>query len=409
MKKRNIALALTVTTVVAAVYAVTTTPQIMTGDYTTPIILDGHSYDGTIIDGAVIHDTGSDGIVLRNVDNVIIRNCTIYNVANGILFRSTGSTNNTLIENCTIRDTTSQGIMVKTDDLTNNQTGVVIRNNRLLRNGINDKIHGMYIMGLDTQVLNNYVEGSSGNGISMRSSGVVSGNVVKNTVKTCIRYFSDHKSGASQKLVIENNVCLSPATDQPGISLLYGGNLDMVNEYIIRFNTVVSSGPYGFAVESSEFSQYEVALYGNLFAEKTFSTAHLDYSVGNYFSLVNNLNPDYTLPTGSPAIGFASGVRDFPALDIAGSARNPLRLDAGAFAYFLAIPQTPPSTAIPATPIFTRTNTMAPTNTATPLAIPSTFTPTATRTPTLTPSPVATVCEIIEPETIDRRILICTK
>jgi hypothetical protein len=324
--------------------------QVISGDITTPVILDGHSYDGTIIDGAVIHNTGSDAIVLRNVDNVIIRNSEIYGVENGILFRSTGSTKNTLIENNNIHDTTSQGIMVKTDDISNLQTDVIIRNNTLANNGNNqDSEHGMYIMGYDTQIIGNRISGSSGNGISIRTSGVVSGNTITGSGKSCIRYFSDHKSGQSQKLVIENNLCINPPSGYAGISLLYGGSSDMVNDYVIRFNTVIGNDSPSIRVESADFAQYNVAIYGNLLIKQNISTAYVDYLAGNYYSSTYNLNTDFTLPIGNSAIGFADNVRDFPANDIVGKPRIVNQLDAGAFVFVPTTTSGATATAVPTT------------------------------------------------------------
>lgn len=360
--------------VVGAIFAVTPTYR------TTTLSVIGHQNDGMVIENIVIHDTGGDGIVLRDVDNVTIRNCEIYNVSEGIAFSSLGNTKNVTIENCNIHDTGRNGIIVKQHP-GYNQTGVVIRNNVITNTGTSSTsgaYHGIYMQATDNVIMGNVIDTSTGNGVSIRSSGYVGSNKISNTAKSCVRYFSDNVTGATKKLQVENNLCVNPAGDYPAISILWGANPAVVTDFAIRFNTIIG-GMSSFQVQSSQFSTAQVAVYGNLFT-KALSTTYIDYNAGNLLTTVP-FSADYSLSAGDPAIGYAAGVRDWPAVDIDGKTRR--TVDAGAFAYQGAAPGTP--TSVPSdTPTATRTLLPAtPTRTSTPVATP---THTQTAIPTIAPA-----------------------
>lgn len=342
---------------------------------TTTLSVIGHQNDGMIIENIVIHDTGGDGIVLRDVDNVTIRNCEIYNVSEGIAFSSLGNTKNITIENCNIHDTGRNGIIVKQHP-TFNQTGVIIRNNVITNTGkssTSGAYHGIYMQATDNIITGNVIDISTGNGVSIRSSGYVGNNKISNTAKSCVRYFSDNVTGATKKLQIENNLCVNPAGDYPAISILWGGNAAVVTDFQVRFNTIVG-GLSSFQVQSSQFSSAQVAVYGNLFT-KALVTTYIDYNAGNLLATVP-FSADYSLSAGDPAIGYASGVRDWPAVDIDGTIRR--TIDAGAFAFAGAVEVTLEQTATP-------TFTSVPTKTNTPIPVTFTAAPPITQTPTASP------------------------
>ncbi len=387
-----------VVAVIAAVAGVQLlTPNVISGNHTSTIVLNGHQYDGTVIDGAVIHDTGGDGITLRNVDNVIIRNCEIYGVSEGIAFSSLGTTNNTVIENCNIHDTGRNGIIVKQHALQgSNQTNVVIRNNTITRTGqssTSGAYHGIYMQATDNVITGNTIDVSTGNGVSIRSSGTVSGNRISNTSKSCVRYFSDNATGSTEKLTIENNLCVNPPATYPGISLLWGGDLSVVTDYTIRFNTIIG-GLNSIQVQSAQFAPYVVNVYGNLF-NKSMVNDYIDYNAGNVLT-TSPLNADYSLPVRYPVT-----VKDYPSVDIDGNVRTAVQLDAGAFAFTSsqAVPTFTNTLISPietgtTVPTLTKTPTLsAPTATATlpPTRTPVPPTATATATLTNTPTPSATV------------------
>lgn len=383
--------------------------QIISGNFTSTIVLDGHKYDGTIIDGAVVHNTGGDGITLRNVDNVIIRNCEIYGVSEGIAFSSLGTTNNTVIENCNIHDTGRNGIIVKQHATQgSNQTNVVIRGNTITRTGqssTSGAYHGIYMQATDNVIIGNTIDVSTGNGVSIRSSGTVSGNRISNTAKSCVRYFSDNATGTTKKLLVENNLCVNPPANYPGLSILWGDNLSVVTDYVIRFNTIIG-GQNSIQVQSQQFSAFNVSVYGNLF-NKSLITDYIDYNAGNILSTLP-LNTDY-----SPPIGYPVSVQDYPNTDINGKIRTASQLDAGAFDFSSTaspilttipstatttslatptkiVPSTTPTSSLPATA--TQTVTMVPVFPSnTPTSLPATATQTVTKVPVLpsnTPAPI---------------------
>lgn len=353
--------------VVAAVLAIPT-------QRTTTLSIIGHQNDGMIIENIVIHDTGGDGIVLRDVDNVTIRNCEIYNVSEGIAFSSLGNTKNITIENCNIHDTGRNGIIVKQHP-GYNQTGVVIRGNTITNTGTSSTsgaYHGIYMQATDNIITGNTIDISTGNGVSIRSSGYVGNNRISNTAKSCIRYFSDNVTGVTKRLTVENNLCVNPAADYPALSILWGANPAVVTDFAIRFNTIIG-GLSSFQVQSSQFSTAQIAFYGNLYI-KPFDAAYVDYSMGNLQTQVP-FGADYSLPAGHPAIGYASAVRDWPSTDIDGTIR--LTIDAGAFAASAAGAATVTPTVMPSvTDVPTKTNTPIPPSVApTFTAIVPTFTP----------------------------------
>jgi hypothetical protein len=310
--------------------------------------------DNTLILNATFHDIDGSALMLRNVSNVYIKNCTIYNVAeDGIVLRSTGSTRNVTIDGCTIYNTGHNGILAKQgEEESVDHANLIIKNNTLYANGTTDSDHGMYIFATDSVIENNVVYGSKGNGISLRSSGIVRGNKIWDTEKSCVRYHSDHAPGASNTLLIENNVCYQKQAGEgtPGISLSreeIAPESWLLQNYIIRFNTVVLLTPdrYGFEVESQDFESKQVEVYGNLFVNtkdisKTLAPQYIDYNSNNYAStsLQGFVNPtrqpyDFQLKADSPARYHASKEADFPALDINGVTRVTRYLDAGAYQF----------------------------------------------------------------------------
>ncbi len=70
---------------------------------TSTLSLDGHEWDNTLVRNCKIHDTGGDGIYIRNVRNVVIYNCEIWNVGSaegnrGIKISGSGSTQDVVID-----------------------------------------------------------------------------------------------------------------------------------------------------------------------------------------------------------------------------------------------------------------------------------------------------------------------
>lgn len=324
---------------------------IINQDYQTPLVLD-EGDDNTLIVDAVFHDFTGDAITLGNVSNVYIKNCVIYDIdGNGIVFRSTRKTDRVTIDSCVIHDTTKNGIIAKQNiEEGVDHTQLVIKNNKLYNNGTTELDHGLYIQAQDTKIENNEITNSAGNGISIRSSGIVSGNTIRDTQKSCIRYFSDNVRGPSNTLLIENNICtLSlPGSESPAFSLLLSDDAHpdwIVGKYIIRFNTIaVFTGQRaGIAVESDELKSKNIMVYGNIVINtedphSTINEQNIDYYSSNYVSTefqgfkdVQHPPYDFHLKPWSPAIDYANHEAKFPTYDADGQPRTPGHLDAGAY------------------------------------------------------------------------------
>lgn len=274
--------------------------------------------DNVLIINTVFHSIDDHAIMLRNVSNIYIKDCEIYDVNGfGILLRGTGSTNNVTIEGCKIYNTKASGVMAsqRSEDGVDHHN-LVIRNNTIFNNGTNDHEHNIYVQATDSLIENNTVYNSSGNGISIRSTGVVRNNVIWNSAKSCIRYFNDHQPGPSDTLIVEGNFCqlADPGFDgSPGISLLQSKLSPkdwLADNYYVRNNTIVvlTDERFGFSVESKVFDNKFVSVYENVVIntkniEKTINPRYIDYYSNNEKStslaaLVNYpQNPELQLPT----------------------------------------------------------------------------------------------------------------
>lgn len=338
--------------------------------------------DDTLIINATFHNIDGNAIMIRNVKNVYIKNCKIFDVTgDGIVLRSTGSSQNVTIDGCTIYNIARNGIIAKQHSNKDvNHPQLIIKNNTIYNTGTSQLDHNIYVQTTDSLIENNVLHGSAGHGVSIRSSGIVRGNQIWDTQKSCIRYFSDNFPGPSETLTIENNICYQTdaGADSPGISLLKADRYPddwLLQNYRIRFNTVIlfSADRFGIAVESKEFDDKNVEVYGNLLVNTqdisaTLKPQYIDYLSGNYIStsLAGFVNAtvapyDFRITAVSPARYVASTVSDFPPIDIDGANRNAEYLDAGAYQFSSGPAVTPPispgATDIPlATPSPTNSN-----------------------------------------------------
>ena len=152
--------------------------------------------------------------------------------------------------------------------------------NRIFRSGkfMTDKAaHGIYVQSQDVLIEDNLVDGvGDGNGISIRSSGIVKNNVVRNVMRPSSRgahgiaYYSDHVSGDSGTLRIVNNVVyadtlsgvghaiglLRPARDNPR------GQAGEVRRFVIRDNILVARRRMGIGIYASRHWR-DVEMSGN--------------------------------------------------------------------------------------------------------------------------------------------------
>ncbi len=176
--------------------------------------IEGPSWNDTMILGCVIDGANGDGIEIRNVKNLAIVGCTIKNVSgSGIRVRSTGSSDGVrLIDNQILnvgRDGISAAKRVK-DNV--DHTNLLVAGNVIEdsgRRGRSGLTHGIYSQVSDVTIFGNEVRGKrDGNGISIRSSGLVACNRISGPSrdgKPGIRYFADNYSGSSRTLIIRDN------------------------------------------------------------------------------------------------------------------------------------------------------------------------------------------------------------
>jgi len=225
-------------------------------ELTSTLRLVGPEWSNTLVRNVTIHDVAGDGIYLSGVTDVRIENCTIYNVRDsGIRLGIASSTENVVIASNTIHDTWRNGIAAgQRVEAGIDHKGLQILGNTVFNTGIGGGeglYHGLYIQTQDFLIEGNRVGNSfDGNGISVRSSGIIRNNYVSDSSKGGITYFADHMRGPSDHLLIEGNLIRNSGIrlDYAGIELVDAVDPGLaVHGFTIRNNLVeetrTSSGP----------------------------------------------------------------------------------------------------------------------------------------------------------------------
>ncbi|MFZ1469509.1 MAG: right-handed parallel beta-helix repeat-containing protein [Paracoccaceae bacterium] len=253
---------------------------------TSTLALDGPEWNNTLIRNLTIQNVQGDGIMLRNVENVRIENVTIRDVSgDGIKLSMTGSTTNVIIANSLIENTGGDGINAghrASDGV--DHIGLQILNNTIDTTGLAGSntglVHGMYIQSSDPRIEGNHILNSTdGNGISIRSSGVIRDNFIDTTYKSGISYFADHAAGTSNILLIEDNVVIASGNgdsrsdiDILGVS---SGNLgNVVGTIIVRDNFLTAEGRDYVSISSNFSNLGGVIVNDNTFVPE--ATARLN-------------------------------------------------------------------------------------------------------------------------------------
>lgn len=223
---------------------------------TSTLRLEGAEWNNTLVRNVTIRDVNGDGLMLRNVNNVRIENVTIEDVSGtGIKLSKTGSTSNVEIVNSRIdgtgRDGINSGEAAGVDHVGLKIIGNTIANTGL-DGGSSGLLHGIYLQGSEFLVEDNtLINSQDGNGISVRSSGIVRGNHIDGAFKSGIAYYADHPAGTSNRLVIEDNIVvdagLGGARGDINLLNLPSGS-DPVDSIIVRNNTL--SGEKGVIIDS---------------------------------------------------------------------------------------------------------------------------------------------------------------
>lgn len=337
-------------------------------DTTQTINLIGESWNNTLIRNCKIHDTnqGSSGIYLKDVSNVRIENCEIYNIGGhgGIQFSNTGyGTEKVVIEGNKIYNCQNNGIAAPQRSQAKiplNQIELKIIGNIIYNTGMSSSrgsYHAIYCQASDFLIKKNRIFGErDGNGISVRSSGKICENVVSGWSKSnkpAIRYFSDHKKGSTDSLIIENNIVWNDSTNANGIELyqfapLYQnnrGDAHVVKNFNIRFNTSITFKDDKYAIyihDDYGNDGYSSVVDGNIVINLFNKNNTIVYPSstkisGNYIgtSLTNFVNPhppyNFRITKLHQAVNYSTGkTKNYPLVDIDGEKRTSNVLDAGA-------------------------------------------------------------------------------
>ena len=183
-------------------------------EQTETLVIEGPEWDDVLVSNCLIQDVDGDGIIIRNVSNLTIRGCTIQDASgNGIRLRSSGSTDGVHIIDNSILSVGKNGISAaKRSETSVDHTAAVIMGNRIIDSALAEtrgRQHGIYSQVSDVRIIGNLVSGiRGGNGISVRSSGLVACNLVEGVSKNGkpgIRYYPDHTTGPSRTLEVRNN------------------------------------------------------------------------------------------------------------------------------------------------------------------------------------------------------------
>lgn len=209
--------------------------------------LTGSEWSNTLVRNVTIENIDGDGVMLRDVENVRLENVTIRNVTgDGIKLSTLGSTSDVVIADSVISGIGEDGINAgQRFEEGVDHPGLQIIGNQISATGLNggqDGLrHGIYVQSTDVEIRDNRISDSQdGNGISVRSSGIVSGNFVENSNGSGIAYFADHM-GSGGTLTIEDNTVEASGygRGRSDIDLLSVPDMDnLIGQVIVRDNAL---------------------------------------------------------------------------------------------------------------------------------------------------------------------------
>jgi len=320
-------------------------PVIENQVFTETLTIDGHENDSLIIRNCTFENINDIALLVKTVDNIIIKDCIFRNLKSHAIFLQAGQvSNNTIIEGNEIYNVNGIGIFAGEEHI-----DTQCLNNKIYDVALVDIAghtpHGIYLCGKNFLIEGNtiYNCGSAdgkGLGISVRSYGTISRNKIYNGRASGIAFSSDHPAYHGN-LLIENNVIFD--NYENAISLYMSNDDSPLGNVTVRFNTMVSSNKPVVYANSWKSMDSELIANGNVLIRTDGDTNYIDASTSNPFSESQNLmnagdigftsftNKDFHLRADSKALGFATGINDFPFNDFDNKNRNSSDLDAGAF------------------------------------------------------------------------------
>lgn len=320
------------------------TPRVIENEtFHNTLLIDGHDFDGTIIRNCTFENIEGDGLQIRDVDNLCVENCTFRNISeDGIRFRNSGTSTGVKISGNTFYNIGENGILAP-----ENHINALIIDNLIFdvatdntSSQIGTPHHGIYFQGKNVTITQNEIYNvlnDNGNGISLRTCGSISRNVLHHATDHGISYFSDHP-GYGEELLIENNMIYG--NGKRGVNLASDGNpSNHIGRAVLRFNTIVAADQSPIGIKDN-LEGLEILLTGNIaertdggstyfFTELPYTDAFNLTATGDV-GFVDFANRDLHITTASPAYNAAVGAASFPAVDIDGDTRMDSSLDIGA-------------------------------------------------------------------------------
>ena len=277
--------------------------------------------------------------MIKDVHNLTIENNEFYGQLNNAIklaHYQTRGTDNVIIQNNYFHDTQYTAVFVREPN-----TNTKVLNNvfeRVTTVMYGPKQHAIYIKGPGFLVEGNVIiDVPDGHGISVRTSGIVRGNFVKNALENGINYYSDSPEMGNGELIIENNVVIG--NNDGGIEFngaSTGGQV--INRAIVRFNTFVNNNT-GIRIQD-DLPSVQFELYGNIIVEENGNYYEVEVppilNTGNLTStmdigFVDLVGEDFQLTENASALDYVTDIPDTPPYDYLGNEMGNKPYDAGAY------------------------------------------------------------------------------
>ena len=300
--------------------------------------VDGHKYDNLVIENCTFTNKG---LLLGEVKNVTVRNCSFSKInGSGIRLGIIGFTEGLRIENCTFNGISENGIYSYENAKDCFITGCKFENMALsdIGGAMGQLHHAIYWTSKNVSISNNHFiagEQEFSDAISIRSSGIISENIIQDFYASGLTYYSDHPGEDS--LVIENNFLFN---NSYSMTINSNGNKANHNKNIIvRFNTIVQEKHYSMYFSPEFENSVNLFVYGNIIVNPSETYFDKKYDIPDIYS--NLMSPtdigfidmnsgNLHLTNTSIANAFCAGLTDYPIIDIDGDIRIQTNLDAGA-------------------------------------------------------------------------------